>query len=139
MQRLHGNEGGKTKQIQQLAVFPQRQERSIQYLVRQMILLIREVFPPCTMQPWHIQLVIIIVILYLQCGFNALSLRLVDNVDWSLFFQVFKVFFFNQYPLEYNFNFRPPRGTPLWVRAPGPPRALIFEMSCNRQRSYKFW
>lgn len=76
-----------------------------------------------------------IIILYLQCGFNALSLHLVDTVDWSLFsgFQGFS--FLNQYPLEYNFNFSPPRGTPLWVQAPSPPRALIFDVSRNRQRT----
>lgn len=93
MQRLHGNEGGKTKQIQQ-AMFPPQKERLIQYLVQQIILLIRGGFPPCPLQPWHIKLVIIIIIiLYLQCGFNALSLRLVDTVDWSLFFRFSRGFF----------------------------------------------
>lgn len=57
------------------------------------------VFPSCPVQPWHIQLVIIvmIIILYLQCGFNALSLHLVDTVDWSLFsgFQGFFFVFFS--------------------------------------------
>lgn len=31
----------------------------------------------------------LVIILYLQCGFNALSFRLVDTVDWSLFCRFF--------------------------------------------------
>lgn len=41
----------------------------------------------------------LVIILYLQCGFNALSFRFVDTVDWSLL----QVLFY-QYPLEYNFK-----------------------------------
>lgn len=45
----------------------------------------------------------LVIILYLQCGFRAISFRFIDTVDWTLFAGFFFIFYY-QYPLEYNFK-----------------------------------
>ena len=52
-----------------------------EYLVRQIAVLISFFFLEILCSLGKHKLVII---LYLQCGFNAISFRFVDTVDWSL-------------------------------------------------------
>lgn len=81
-------------------------------------------FFPCTVQPWHTQTgYYSIFTVWLQCPLLPLG----RYCRLESFLQVL----FYQYPLEYNFNFSPPRGTLVWVWAHSPKCALIIPEICS--------
>lgn len=79
---------------------------------------------------------------YIQCGFNAISFRFIDTVDWSLLQVLLLLFFYfsNQYPLEYNFR-ASLWGTRAWVLANSPKCAPDDRLTPVRSDliSFMFW
>lgn len=139
MQRLHSH-GGEKKTLMQTCLAPFPLQKAI-WVVRWATLGFSPVrekstvvscqanytvdsFFPCTVQPWHTQTgYYSIFTVWLQCPLLPLG----RYCRLESFLQVL----FYQYPLEYNFNFSPPRGTLVWVWAHSPKCALIITEICS--------
>lgn len=113
------------KQIKQLDLIPQQKSYDSSILCGQLLCFSLLYCAALAYSTGHYYYYYSIFTVWLQCPLLKLG----------RYCRLESFFFLDQYPLEYNFNFSPPRGTLLWVWPADPSRALIFDISCNRQRT----